>query len=240
MASITIAGGGLIGLFCADILSKDHNVVIIEINAEIGFPANFPGIISDKLNLERILDTNNLSKIYQYKENNHVNFRTEWFVKLLCYKLTKNNVVIHHRTKIEKLSISNDRINLILKGTELKNQLYETDYLIDLSSSSIMGPSNQNHNITIISNRIIKPQIITKEFFVGTCLLNDNDKSTPFELLVQRSDGLVEIWYQYGNQLMPSKGWIESKILNAYFNKKIMIVDDYYNKAKSIINSMVI
>ena len=50
MSSITITGGGLIGLFCADILSSNHDVTIIEINAEIGFPANFPGIINQSNN----------------------------------------------------------------------------------------------------------------------------------------------------------------------------------------------
>ena len=94
MSSITITGGGLIGLFCADILSSNHNVTIIEINAEIGFPANFPGIINQSSNISKLLDSEELSNLYIFDNGNQINFRTEWFVKLLSHKLAKNKVDI--------------------------------------------------------------------------------------------------------------------------------------------------
>ena len=43
MNSIVIAGSSLVGLLCADILSKNNSVTIIESDLEIGFPTNFPG-----------------------------------------------------------------------------------------------------------------------------------------------------------------------------------------------------
>tara|TARA_B100001113_G_C20971454_1_gene561998 strand:+ start:55 stop:780 length:726 start_codon:yes stop_codon:yes gene_type:complete len=240
MASITISGGGLIGLFCADLLSSEHEITIIEVNAEIGFPANFPGTISNKKKIIEILESNNLSNLYILENNNQFNFRTEWFVKLLSYKLTRNKVDIIHRTRIEKTIPIDNKLKLILKGTELKNQTHITDYLIDFSQSSLPGPSNKNHIIIENTSRIIKPIIKTKEYFVGTCLINAAKNLTQTDLLLERSDGLVEVWYEQGKQKIPKKGWIESKNLNAYFNSKIMIVNDYLAKAQEIINTMVI
>ena len=77
MSSITITGGGLIGLFCADILSSNHDVTIIEINAEIGFPANFPGIINQSNNISKLLDSEQLLNLYIYENGNNINF---WFL----------------------------------------------------------------------------------------------------------------------------------------------------------------
>ena len=43
MNSITIIGSNLIGLLCADILSEDNEVTIIESDLELVFPANYQG-----------------------------------------------------------------------------------------------------------------------------------------------------------------------------------------------------
>ena len=240
MSSITITGGGLIGLFCADILSSNHNVTIIEINAEIGFPANFPGIIQQKENLSRILDSEELSNLYVFDNGNKINFRTEWFVKLLSHKLAKSKVDIFHRTRIESISSIKNRLKLQLKGSESNFKTLETDKLIDFSDTLLPGPKGQIHTIDNSLDQIIKPEIPTKQFFVGTCLRNNLSSLHKSKLIIERSDGLAEVWYELGEQETPKQGWIESKMLNAYYDSKIMIVDEYYKTAQEIINKMVI
>ena len=131
MSSITITGGGLIGLFCADILSSNHDVTIIEINAEIGFPANFPGIINQSNNISKILDSQELSNLYIFDNGNQINFRTEWFVKLLSHKLSKNKVDIIHRTRIESTSINKNQLNLELKGSDSNKKRLISDKLLN-------------------------------------------------------------------------------------------------------------
>ena len=240
MSSITITGGGLIGLFCADILSSNHNVTIIEINAEIGFPANFPGIINQSSNISKLLDSEELSNLYIFDNDNQINFRTEWFVKLLSHKLAKNKVDIIHRTRIKSILLEKNQLNLQLKGSESSKTNLITDKLFDFSESLISGPKGQIHTIDTKSNQIIKPDIPTKQFFVGTCLRNNLTNLNKSEIIIERSDGLAEVWYEPKQKETPKQGWIESKILNAYYNSKIMTVDDYYQKAQDIINTMVI
>jgi len=240
MSSITITGGGLIGLFCADILSSKHNVIIVEINAEIGFPANFPGIINQSNNISKILDSEELSNLYIFDNGNEINFRTEWFVKLLSHKLAKNKVDIIHRTRIESTSINKNQLNLQLKGSESNKNNLITDKLIDFSESLITGPKGQKHTINGNLDQIIKPKIPTKQFFVGTCLRNDLSNLNNSKLIIERSDGLAEVWYELNENETPKQGWIESKTLNAYYDSKIMTVDEYYKKAQQIIDTMVI
>ena len=240
MSSITITGGGLIGLFCADILSSKHSVTIIEINAEIGFPANFPGIIHQNQNLSKILDSEELSNLYIFDNGNKINFRTEWFVKLLSHKLAKSKVDIIHRTRIESITPNKNRLKLQLKGSESNLKIFYTDKLIDFSETLLPGPKGQIHTIDISLDQIIKPEIPTKHFFVGTCLRNNLANLHESKLVIERSDGLAEVWYELGEKETPKQGWIESKNLNAYYDSKIMLVDDYYKKAQQIINTMVI
>ena len=240
MSSITITGGGLIGLFCADILSSNHDVTIIEINAEIGFPANFPGIINQSNNISKLLDSEQLSNLYIYENGNNINFRTEWFVKLLSHKLAKNKVDIIHRTRIESTSIVKEQLNLELKGSDSNKKHLITDKLLNFSDSLILGPKGQTHKIDDSLDQIINPKIPTKQFFVGTCLRNNVSNLDKSKLIIERSDGLAEVWYELSEKQTPKQGWIESKTLNAYYNSKIMIVDEYYQKAQQIIDTMVI
>ena len=240
MSSITITGGGLVGLFCADILSNKHKVTIIEINAEIGFPANFPGSINQNENISKILDSEELSNLYILDNGDKINFRTEWFVKLLSHKLAKNNVEIIHRTRIESILSIKKQLTLQLKGSESNLKILKTDKLIDFSETLLPGPNGQIHTIDNSLDQIIKPEIPLKQFFVGTCLRNDLTNLHNSKLIIERSDGLAEVWYELGENETPIQGWIESKILNAYYDTKIMMVNEYYQKAQQIINTMVI
>ena len=224
MSSITITGGGLIGLFCADILSSKHNVTIVEINAEIGFPANFPGIINQSNNISEILDSEDLSNLYIFDNGNEINFRTEWFVKLLSHKLAKNKVDIIHRTRIESTLINKNQLNLQLKGSESNKNNLITDKLIDFSESLITGPKGQKHTINDSLDQIIKPKIPTKQFFVGTCLRNNLSNLNKSNLIIERSDGLAEVWYEFGEKEIPQP----QDVAKSFFGVKINLLSKIF------------
>ena len=90
---IVIIGGNLFSLLCADLLSKNHKIMVLEINPEPGFPTNFLGYAYKKETLETILESKTLNLNIKQKEN-LICFRSEWFMKLLCHKLAKNGVKI--------------------------------------------------------------------------------------------------------------------------------------------------
>ena len=240
MNSIVIAGSSLVGLLCADILSKNNSVTIIESDLEIGFPANFPGRSKNRLTIENILSNQDLHNLFIKESNKYVNFRSEWFTKLLTHKLAKNNVKIMNRSRISSITQSENNLNIAISGSEQNEKIIQCNIFIDFSSVSFSIIGNNTHQYDIESERIIKPDIPSQQFFVGICLLKDSDKLGNFELMIDRSDDLVEVWYQLGNETEPNQGWIESKTVKAYFNSQLMLLEDYYSRAEEIVNKMVI
>ena len=87
MNSIVIIGSNLIGMLCADILSKNNNVTIIEPDLELGFPSSFPGRSKNETTISDILVDQSNNNLFLMKDDDFTNFRSEWFSKLLTHKL---------------------------------------------------------------------------------------------------------------------------------------------------------
>ena len=240
MNSVTIIGSNLIGLLCADILSKDNQVTIIESDLELGFPANYPGISKQEQLISTILKNQDTKNLFILNENGFTNFRSEWFIKLLTHKLAKNNVKISNRTRVSKITEVNGLLEIYTKGSEIDSNNIICNKILDFSHLSYNTIGNNDHSYNLSSNKLFKPKIRTKTFFVGICLIKDIKNLTTYEILIPRNDGLAEVWYQNGLEEFPAKGWIESKIVNSYFDSKLMFLEEYYSKAKEIVEDMVI
>lgn len=240
MKSIVIIGSNLIGMLCADILSKNNNVTIIEPDLELGFPSSFPGRSKNETTISEILINQSNNNLFLMKDDNFTNFRSEWFSKLLTHKLAKNNVEIKNRSRISSITETEDLLKISIKGSDNNQKKILCNTVIDFSKSSFSIIGNSQHEYDNDSTNIIKPQIKTKQHFVGICLLKDSQGLVNFETKIQRNDGLVEIWFEFGKQQQPNQGWIESKIVDAYFDSKLMLLEDYYSKAQEIVKQMVI
>tara|TARA_B100001250_G_C19815358_1_gene798016 strand:- start:1283 stop:2008 length:726 start_codon:yes stop_codon:yes gene_type:complete len=241
MKSITIISGSLIGLLSAEILSKKYNVTIIEINQELGFPSNFPGMANKLETINDLLESKDISKLNIFQSENLISFRTEWFSKLLTHKLARNGVNIFHRTRIDNVSINENKILLNLKGSNFLNKTHYTDYILDTSDTSTLGPLNSTHTDFLLKSKLYHiPKLTTKQYFVGTCLRKDSIKLNNYELKLERSDGLVELWYYNTNEEFPNHGWIESKSINVFYNSKIMNLEEHISETQKIIKKLVI
>jgi hypothetical protein len=71
-------------------------------------------------------------------------------------------------------------------------------------------------------------------------LLNDSYDLQNFEVKLQRNDDLVEVWFKIGQEDIPQHGWIESKTVHAYYESKLMLLEDYYSRAIELVEKMVI
>jgi len=240
MNSIVIIGSNLVGLLTADILSKNNSVIIIEPDLELGFPTNYPGRAESNQTLEEILSHENKSNLFQLEIEGFTNFRTEWFSKLLTHKLAKNNVNIMNRCRVSSIIEIDEQLELSIQGSEINNNRILCDNVIDFSNSSFSIIGNSQHTYDSKSTKIIKPKLNTRQYFVGTCLLNDSYDLYNYEMKIQRNDDLVEVWFVSGQQELPRRGWIESKTVNAYYESKLMLLEDYYTKAKELVEKMVI
>ena len=240
MNSIVIIGSNLVGLLTADILSKNNSVIIIEPDLELGFPANYPGRAESNQTIDDILSREDKNNLFLLEIEGFTNFRSEWFSKLLTHKLAKNNVEIKNRSRISSITETEDLLKISIKGSDNNQKKILCNTVIDFSKSSFSIIGNSQHEYDNDSVNIIKPQIKTKQHFVGICLLKDSQGLVNFETKIQRNDGLVEIWFEFGKQQPPNQGWIESKIVDAYFDSELMLLEDYYSKAQEIVKQMVI
>jgi hypothetical protein len=240
MNSIVIIGSNLVGLLTADILSKDNTVIIIEPDLELGFPANYPGRAENKKTVNEILSNEDKHNLFLLEIDGFANFRSEWFSKLLTHKLAKNNVDIMNRSRVSSINEIGKQLEVSIQGTEINNDKILCDTVIDFSESSFSIIGNSKHDYVSQSSKIIRPKLSTIQYFVGTCLLNDSYDLQNFEVKLQRNDDLVEVWFKIGQEEIPQHGWIESKTVHAYYESKLMLLEDYYSRAIELVGKMVI
>ena len=228
MNSIVIVGSNLVGLLTADILSKNNSVIIIEPDLELGFPANYPGRAESNQTIDEILSHEDKNNLFLLEIEGFTNFRSEWFSKLLTHKLAKNNVIIMNRSRVSSINEIGKKLEVSIQGSEISNSQILCDTVIDFSESSNSIIGNSKHEYHSNSSKIIRPKLSTIQYFVGTCLLEDSYGLQNFNLKLPRKDNLVEIWFKVGQEEEPKHGWIESKTINAYYESKLMLLEDYY------------
>lgn len=229
---IVIIGGNLFSLLCADLLSKNHKIMVLEINPEPGFPTNFLGYAYKKETLETILESKTLNLNIKQKEN-LICFRSEWFMKLLCHKLAKKGVKILNRCRVLNYEYI-DKFNI---NTSIDNNLKEyitADLILDFTSISYPGPGNNKHKVSDNNKKIhIYRNDKIKQYFVGTCLLGHNMQD--YLLCLDRNDNLSELIYESKPVNDPENGWIEAKNVLLIENYNIASLDYYYSQSKQYI-----
>ena len=240
MSTIAIIGNNLVGLFCAEILSDNNDVLIINSELELGFPASYPGSSNDVNFLKNFLSDQQITQLFIKDSLDSKNFRSEWFSKLITHKLAKKGVLISNRTRVSDITNVDGNLILSITGGYLNVEYFECKKILDFSEHSYNPLANKTHQYNLIDRNIIKPKIDTKQFFVGICLESEAHNLSKYQLKLPRNDGLVETWYDKDNLESPTKGWIESKTIKAYFESKIMLVEDYFIKAQEICKNMVI
>ena len=239
MNSIVIIGSNLVGLLTADILAKNNSVIIIEPDLELGFPANYPGRAKNEKTINEILSNEDKQNLFLMEIDGFTNFRSEWFSKLLTHKLAKNNVNIMNRCRVSSITEIDDQLEISIQGSEINNNQILCDNAIDFSDLSFSIIGNSQHSYDLESPKIIKPKLKTREYFVGICLLSDSYDLQNCEVKLPRNDDLVEVWFISGQQELPRHGWIESKMVYAYYESKLMLLEDYYSKANELVAKMV-
>ena len=231
MKSIGIIGSNLVGLLCADILSSNNQITIIDSELELGFPASFPGTSNDLDILENILQNQDQHNLFKLIKNSTINFRTEWLCKLITHKIAKNGVIVYNRTRVIESKEKEENIVIYTSGSDINPHHLQFDIVIDLSEYSLVSLGDLKHENYQSSSKLIKPKLPVKDFFVGICLIRDLPELKEYHLALERQDNLVEVWYVEGSEQFPNNGWIESKHVSAYYDNKLMVLDDYYDKA---------
>ena len=151
MYDVVIIGGTLSGLFTSINLSKSFKICIIDINQEIGFPTNFPGIINNPILLDNFLTEKD--KLYLKENELGLGLRSEWLMKYLTHNAARNGVDILNRTRVLNIFFD-DYFNIELIGAGPQNHFISSKIIIDEEKLKlvILCERNYQENSTIKTN----------------------------------------------------------------------------------------
>ena len=235
MYDIAIIGGSLSGLISSIELSKFHKVCIIDINQEIGFPTNFPGLSKDIKSIKKLLSEEDLSNLYLKENDIGWGMRSEWLVKYLTQLSAKKGVDILNRTRVSNVFFEG-QFNIEVIGGGPQNNIINSKIIIDEINQIHSGPGERNHTISIEDNKIIKLDNDFSNYFAGIIPTGKSKKFDKSLFQIEREDGLTEVWFK--EKPTDHINWIEIKNCKSPSNEGPMLVDDYFNRCEELIKQV--
>ena len=232
MYDIAIIGGSLSGLISAIELSNEYNVCIIDINQEIGFPTNFPGLSKNINLIKNLLSNEDQSNLYLQENDIGWGMRSEWLIKYLTHLSAKKGVDILNRTRVSNIFFE-DCFNIEIIGGGPKNKIITSKIIIDETNQIHSGPGDKNHKIILENNNIINIETNTNQYFSGIIPTNKTQTIPNNIFQINRNDGLTEVWFNTKPEV--EINWIEIKFCNSPTTSTLMIIDDYFLRSSIII-----
>ena len=207
--NIALIGGTIESLLVAEHYSHDHNVYVIEIDAEIGLPAVHPGRIMDLDMARAYFSKSQLNFLALHVNPNGWGCRWDWVLKHLAANAAREGVQFLTRTRILSSTLCEKKIHLQLSSSERDKPMELTvDRMISFSKLSTIGEGGKNH-----STHPHPPEefhtLAGVPWFGGTVLSKDVDDSSAADLQIKRGDGMTELWWKNKPAWQPPHGFIE-------------------------------
>lgn len=205
-----LIGGTVEALLLSLKLSTDHEVFIVEMEAEIGLPARHPGRVIDVQKLSNFFSTESIDFLSLQHNEHGWGCRWEWVSKHLAAKAARNNVTFLTRTRILSHQHTGEHHLLHLSHNErdFPHRL-EVDHVVSMSKNALIGPGQRRHSIDLndIQHYPFPP---SRSWFGGTLPTSSLPTSIEADLVLSRSDGLTECWWSKSPTWHPPGGYIET------------------------------
>lgn len=189
---------------------QGHEVTVIEIEAEIGLPVDTPGrvIDSELLNLHFSQPQQDFLAL---KENQQGwGCRWEWVIKHLSHAVAHRSISCYTRTRILKMDSSDSGHCLHVQSTErsLPTELM-VDHVILVREAGDRSPGRRQHQLTDAVHRFHQTPMAL--WSGGLVVVADTVTNPPDATLVlERADGLVELWWRTHSGWTPARGFVET------------------------------
>jgi hypothetical protein len=209
MSDIVIVGGCIEGLILSILCAPEHNVTLIDIHPEIGFPCVIPGWLERRESLQSYLGDDEITHLKILQNKNGFALRGEWLFKILTIKAAQLGVRILLRCRVTKIEYSSMKKTIsTIGGNNNGDGIIICDKIFDLTEYSAPAPGNLQHSM------IDSPaQYTPKQSFHhwGGLALSAESQNTTAESKLQliRDDGLCEFWYDQKPTWQPKTGWIQ-------------------------------
>ena len=238
MSDIVIIGGSIEGLILSILCAKEHNVTLIDIHPEIGFPCVIPGWVERRESLQKYLGEGEINHLKILQNSNGFALRGEWLFKILTIKAAQLGVQVLLRCRVTSVEQSSSQTTIsTIGGNNNGEGIITCDKMFDLTEYTAQAPGKLQHSMMEF-----KDQTNPKQRFHhwGGLALSQQRPNTTVEPTLQliRDDGLCEFWYDEKPVWMPKNGWIEIMQNATSRALKDMSIDNSITHAESLFESL--
>ena len=238
MSDIVIVGGSIEGLILSILCGKEHNVTLIDIHPEIGFPCVIPGWVERRESLEKFLGNEEMTHLKFLQNPKGFGLRGEWLFKILAIQAAQLGVRILLRCRVTKVEESSQKTTVsTIGGNNNGDGIIICDKMFDLTEYSAPAPGKLQHSMIDSSVQHTSKQSF--RHWGGLALSQEIQNSTVEpKLQLMRDDGLCEFWYDQKPKWQPKTGWIEVMQNTIPKTLEEMSIDNSIVYAESLFDSL--
>ena len=222
---LAIVGSDVSALVLALKLVTDHEVVVIEQEAEIGMPVHHPGRVLDLDVLAKYIPLQHHEILQLQKNQTEFGCRWEWVVKLLTVECSRRDVRFMTRSRITSMTRKNGAFRLEFNNFR-KGSFVEVDAIVDMNMVQGSGPGQRTHQLDVTG--LVpwgKPETtLAQGILVPTVYLDGVDVHGA-DFVVSRADHQTELWWYQEPDWAPPHGVLERMQGHLPLNPRLVSFD---------------
>jgi hypothetical protein len=189
---------------------QGHDVTVIEIEAEIGLPVDAPGRAIDRALLNQYFSQPQQAFLALKENQQGWGCRWEWVIKHLSHAVAHRSISCYTRTRILKMEPFDAGHCLHVQSTErsLPTEL-TVDHVILVREAGDRSPGRRQHQLSDAVHRFHQTPMAL--WSGGLVVVADTVTNPPdASLVLERADGLAELWWDLPSEWTPARGFIET------------------------------
>jgi len=236
---VVLVGGTAEALLLSYHLAADHTVSIVELEAELGLPVQFPGRVIDKDLLSEYFTDDQISFLMLHSNPDGWGCRWDWIVKHLAANVARKGVQCYTRTRVLSCTSTDAGTVVNLSGSErdLPSHLY-ADRVIAMRPLESVGPGRRRHEWTPNPPERF-PEGGLNTWFGGSVLPIDAQTAPSPDLKLARADNITELWWSTPPSWTPSHGYFEQCELQLPSSVDLLSFDAVISRVRGFLNTFV-
>lgn len=196
-------------LLALELDEQGHDVVIVELEAEIGMPVDTPGRVLERETLDTYFTAEQQHFLALFENAGEWGCRWEWVTKYLSHAVAQRSITCMPRTRVTNMESTEKGHWLHFTETERSlPQSIEVDHVVQVRETGTDTPGNLQHNL---SNKTVRFYQCPMGMWYGGLVVRDDvlGNQTDATITLHRDDGLTEVWWDAPPTWTPKHGFVE-------------------------------
>ena len=234
---VVLVGGTAEALVLSHHLATEHTVSIVELEAELGLPVQFPGRVVDRSLLSDYFTDEQISFLMLRENVDGWGCRWDWIVKHLAANAARKGVQCYTRTRILSCTTTEAGTVIHLSSNErdLPSHLF-ADRVIAMHPVEPSGPGRRRHQWSPHSPERF-PETTHITWFGGSVLPSDATRAPDPTLTLERGDDMTEVWWSSPPTWTPLHGFIEQCCLQLPSDVDLLSFDGVVSRVREYANT---